>query len=129
MGLHCCEVMVIIFAICWKGLVLIRTNRVIPLTPLLVTILLAIPNQQEKDSSGSSEALCETSFDFTPFYQNYKFIDPRWLEWFIGFVEGELRPRGPEGPLGSPPRPRRAGCPPGRARLRPGDVLGTLILL
>lgn len=34
MGLHCCEVMVINFAICWKGLVLLSTNRVIQLTPL-----------------------------------------------------------------------------------------------
>lgn len=46
-------------------------------------------SQQEKDSSGYSEALCKTSFDFTSFYQNYKFIDPRWLEWFIGFTEGD----------------------------------------
>ena len=67
-------------------------NRIIDLILLLA---IATTNQQEKDSSGSSEALCKTSFDFTSFYRNYKFIDPRWLEWFIGFVEGDPRPLDP----------------------------------
>lgn len=35
------------------------------------------------------ETLREASFDFTNFYKNYKFIDSNWLEWFIGFVEGD----------------------------------------
>src|SRR6185295_5183752 len=56
---------------------------------LILLLAIVMTSQQEKDSSGSSEALCKTSFDFTSFYQNYKFIDPRWLEWFIGFTEGD----------------------------------------
>jgi len=56
---------------------------------LILFLVIARTYQQEKDSPGSSEALCKTSFDFTSFYKNYKFIDPKWLEWFIGFVEGD----------------------------------------
>jgi hypothetical protein len=44
-------------------------NRIIDLILLLAILRYNKKNQQEKDSSGSSEALCKTSFDFTSFYR------------------------------------------------------------
>jgi hypothetical protein len=29
------------------------------------------------------------SFNFTEFYKAHKYIEPNWLEWFIGFTEGD----------------------------------------
>jgi LAGLIDADG endonuclease len=29
------------------------------------------------------------TFNFDLFYRHYKYIDPNWLEWFIGFTEGD----------------------------------------
>lgn len=37
----------------------------------------------------SSTTALKASFDFTKFYQHHKFIDPTWLQWFIGFAEGD----------------------------------------
>jgi len=38
----------------------------------------------------SSETIREGSFDFTYFYKHHKYIDPEWLQWFIGFSEGAI---------------------------------------
>jgi len=86
--------MVINFAICWKGLVFLSANRVIPLTPLfsnnLTSYTQSAGNQKESTSLvGSSETTCEGSFDFTSFWKHHKYIDPGWLQWFIGFTEGD----------------------------------------
>jgi hypothetical protein len=106
MGLHCCEVMVINFAICWEGLVLISTNRVIQLTPPrqaylcrpggplfsnnLTSYTQSAGNQKESENLvGSSETTSKGSFDFTSFWNHHKYIDPGWLQWFIGFTEGD----------------------------------------
>ena len=45
-------------------------------------ILFAIPNQQEYPS----ETSCTGTFNFSSFYENSQFIDPNWLEWFIGKI-------------------------------------------
>jgi len=73
--------MVINFAICWKGLVFLSANRVIPLTPLfsnnLTSYTQSAGNQKESTSLvGSSETTCEGSFDFTSFWKHHKYIDP-----------------------------------------------------
>jgi hypothetical protein len=93
-GLHCCEVMVINFAICWEGLVFLSTNRVSQLTPLssnnLTNYTQSAGNQKVSETLvGSSEATCEGSFNFTSFWKHHKYLDPGWLQWFIGFTEGD----------------------------------------
>ena len=40
-------------------------------------------------SNLASETLRGASFNFTEFYKAHKYIEPNWLEWFIGFVEGD----------------------------------------
>jgi hypothetical protein len=40
-------------------------------------------------SKYSSKALYINAFDFSSFINNYKFIDQSWLEWFVGFSEGD----------------------------------------
>ena len=94
MGLLYCEVMVINFAICWEGLVLLSTNRVIQLTTLfsnnLTSYTLSAGNQKESETLvGSSETTSKGSFDFSSFWKHHKYIDPGWLQWFIGFTEGD----------------------------------------
>nr|YP_025838.1 intronic ORF at intron 4 of cox1 [Moniliophthora perniciosa]AAQ74282.1 intronic ORF at intron 4 of cox1 [Moniliophthora perniciosa] len=42
-----------------------------------------------RNYTSTSETLREASFNFSNFYKYYKFIDSKWLEWFIGFVEGD----------------------------------------
>jgi hypothetical protein len=37
----------------------------------------------------SSKTILKESFNFNTFYLHHKFIDPKWLQWFIGFVEGD----------------------------------------
>lgn len=37
----------------------------------------------------SSETISEKTFDFTLFNKYHKRIDNNWLEWFIGFTEGD----------------------------------------
>lgn len=37
----------------------------------------------------SSETISEKTFDFTLFNKYHKRIDNKWLEWFIGFTEGD----------------------------------------
>jgi hypothetical protein len=86
--------MVINFAICWEGLVLLSTNRVIQLTPLfsknLTSYTQSAGNQKEAQTLvGSSETTCKDSFDFPSFWKHHKYIDPCWLQWFIGFTEGD----------------------------------------
>jgi hypothetical protein len=82
------------FAICWEGLVLLSTNRVIQLTPLfsknLTSYTQSAGNQKEAQTLvGSSETTCKDSFDFPSFWKHHKYIDPCWLQWFIGFTEGD----------------------------------------
>ena len=36
-----------------------------------------------------STTTLKSSFDFTNFYLHHKFIDSNWLQWFIGFAEGD----------------------------------------
>jgi hypothetical protein len=45
-----------------------------------------LPARNKQDSS---ETQCGQSFDFSNFYTHWKYIDPSWLQWFIGFVEGD----------------------------------------
>jgi len=40
-------------------------------------------------SQYSSKALYVNAFNFSSFINNYKFIDQSWLEWFVGFSEGD----------------------------------------
>jgi hypothetical protein len=51
--------------------------------------LLAQINQQEKIDSLSSETTSTDTFYFSLFTSNYKLIDQAWLEWFVGFAEGD----------------------------------------
>lgn len=37
----------------------------------------------------SSKTTLEKSFNFSRFYGAYRFIEPHWLQWFIGFTEGD----------------------------------------
>jgi len=37
----------------------------------------------------SSKTILKESFNFNTFYLHHRFIDPKWLQWFIGFVEGD----------------------------------------
>lgn len=37
----------------------------------------------------TSTTTLKASFNFTNFYKRHKFIDPHWLQWFIGFAEGD----------------------------------------
>ena len=41
------------------------------------------------NSNLASETLRGASFNFTEFYKAHKYIEANWLEWFIGFVEGD----------------------------------------
>jgi len=45
-----------------------------------------------KNFSTAPETLRGVSFDFkynTAFYNQHFYIDPNWLQWFIGFAEGD----------------------------------------
>jgi len=44
---------------------------------------------KRNNSNLASETLRGASFNFTEFYKLHKYIEPNWLEWFIGFVEGD----------------------------------------
>ena len=48
-----------------------------------------IYQQKKYMLSYSSKALSTNAFDFSSFINNYKFIDQSWLEWFVGFSEGD----------------------------------------
>ena len=37
----------------------------------------------------ASETLRGASFNFNAFYKQHFYIDPKWLQWFIGFSEGD----------------------------------------
>jgi len=39
--------------------------------------------------STASETLRGASFNFNAFYKQHYYIDPNWLQWFIGFAEGD----------------------------------------
>ncbi len=39
--------------------------------------------------STASETLREASFYFNAFYKQHHYIDHSWLQWFIGFAEGD----------------------------------------
>jgi hypothetical protein len=60
---------------------------------LCCTLFFAFPTriyQQKKlMSSYFSRALYTNAFNFSSFINNYKFIDQSWLEWFVGFSEGD----------------------------------------
>ena len=36
-----------------------------------------------------SDVKIPNDLDFDCFYSTYKYIDPKWLAWFIGFTEGD----------------------------------------
>jgi hypothetical protein len=42
-----------------------------------------------RDFSTASETLRGASFNFNAFYKQHYYIDPNWLQWFIGFAEGD----------------------------------------
>ena len=42
-----------------------------------------------KHFSTASETLRGESFNFNAFYKQHHYIDPSWLQWFIGFAEGD----------------------------------------
>ncbi len=91
-ALHYCEVMVINFAICWNGLVLIGTFC----CKNLISFTQSAGNRGTVQSlTSSSETTRETSFDFTVFNNHYwqqtsrPPLDTNWLTWFVGFAEGD----------------------------------------
>lgn len=67
---------------------LLSTNRVMQLTTLFSQNLSSY-SKSAGNQKGSSETTCEGSFDFTSFWNHHKYIDPGWLQWFIGFTEGD----------------------------------------
>jgi hypothetical protein len=71
---------VIIFSICWNSK--FRNNT------LYFSNSTMIENQQETEIE-SSETKRDIKFNFSNFYNHYKFIDPKFLEWLIGFSEGD----------------------------------------
>lgn len=86
MALPYCEIGVIILAICWKGLVLIDTfysQNFINYTP-------SAGNLYTIGLKNSSETTSKTSRSFLMFYKHStNLIDKDWLNWFIGFSEGD----------------------------------------
>lgn len=88
---------IIYFAVCWNGLVLINTlngENLISYTKSAGN--LSLYSYDDKKQS-ASEAIRETSFNFSAFrlYYNTLFksdsehLSSDWLTWFIGFVEGD----------------------------------------
>ena len=87
----------IYFAICWNGLVLIGTlngENSISYTQSAGNLSL---HSLKSDTQSASEAIRETSFNFSAFRQCYtrlfgkstQHLSDNWLTWFIGFVEGD----------------------------------------
>jgi len=48
-----------------------------------------IINSDQQENSPSSETTNINYFNFSIFIEHYKFIDHKWLEWFVGFSEGD----------------------------------------
>lgn len=91
------RIYIIYFAICWNGLVLIGTlngENSISYTQSAGNLSL---NSLKSETQSASEAIRETSFNFSAFRQCYtrlfgksaQHLSDNWLTWFIGFVEGD----------------------------------------
>ena len=87
---------IIYFAVCWNGLVLIGTlNGKNSISYTKSAGNLSLYSLDSKTQS-ASEAIRETSFNFSPFRMYYitlfgndaQHLSNNWLTWFIGFVEG-----------------------------------------
>jgi hypothetical protein len=100
MGLQFRKKLVINFAVCWKLLRAFGTSIVTIQTPLYNTQGVTLKSVEIGQSAGNqtlfsnnlvgaSETTREESFDFKKFYEHFKWIDSNWLEWFIGFTEGD----------------------------------------
>lgn len=93
MALLCCEIKVIIFAICWNSLVLLGTLY----SKNLSNFTQSAGNLIFNFNKSSSETTREISFfNLDPFhniyntnYETKKKISDDWLTWFIGFTEGD----------------------------------------
>lgn len=84
-----CEVGVINFAVCWNSLVLLGTFN--SKNPTSYTQSAGNPYTTNSLTS-SSETTREASFNFSQYYINTSNPNPpstSWLEWFIGFSEGD----------------------------------------
>ena len=91
------RIYIIYFAICWNGLVLIGTlngENSISYTQSAGNLSL---NSLKSKTQSASEAIRETSFNFSAFRQCYtrlfgksaQHLSDNWLTWFLGFVEGD----------------------------------------
>ncbi len=84
-----CEVGVINFAVCWNSLVLLGTFY--SKNPTSYTQ--SAGNQYTTSSlTSSSETTRGASFNFSQYYNNTTNPNPpsaSWLEWFVGFTEGD----------------------------------------
>lgn len=98
MALFNCEVEVINFAICWNSSIswdtLIRSKKAHRWTKSARNFTLSV--RKNTDNKSSSETTRKTCFQFdsfhkihSKFYPNLPIIDNKWLEWFIGFSEGD----------------------------------------
>lgn len=101
MALLAYESQIINFAICWKKntwyllfiLMLWYGNRELFIKSAGNRMI--IRRTIIKASSRSSETTRGTAFDFRKFNSEYQAntgrdpVDPTWLEWFVGFVEGD----------------------------------------
>ena len=84
MALPYCEIGVKNFAICWNSSTLISTFN----SKNLINYTQSAGNKTFQFSS--SETTCKKYFNFTSFYEKFNLnIDPKFLEWFIGFSEGD----------------------------------------
>lgn len=84
-----CEVGVINFAVCWNSLVLLGT--LYSKNPTSYTQSAGNPYTYNSLTS-SSETTREASFNFSSYYTHTLNPNPpsqNWLEWFIGFSEGD----------------------------------------
>lgn len=107
MALLCCETKVTNFAICWNSSVLIGTfkcknsisytqsagNRYNSTIQMKAPIPALTSNSSD---TSSSETTRKISFQFISFnkiynlfYPTHSTINNKWLEWFIGFTEGD----------------------------------------
>ena len=99
MALFYCEIEVINLAIIWNSFMLCNTiiwSKKVHSYAQSVGNLSCIAIKNIITKKVSSETTRKTSFNFTSFheihsrfYPNMPIINVRWLEWFIGFTEGD----------------------------------------
>lgn len=92
MALPICEFWVINLTVSWKGFIPISTFNSENL--ILLQLFKVGLTQSAGNLAGSPEAIREKSSKFFSFHIAYqaiydKKIPDAWLEWFIGFVEGD----------------------------------------